>query len=76
MRKAYCALKEIYYATSTRRTGQLFFHSVDSDESKISLTSPSSPRRDVHSYYLRYVMPVKLDLVFRKEYSFKLIHLK
>lgn len=75
MRKTHCALKKIYYATSGN-AGQLFFHSVDSDESKISLTFPSSPWRDVHSYYPRYVMPEKLDLVFCKEYSFKLIHLK
>jgi len=55
-----------------RQRGTAFFHSVGCDESKISLTFPNSSRRDVHSYYLRCQ---RNYLIFRKEYSFELIHL-
>jgi len=51
-REMHGALKEIYYATSGY-AGQLFFIAWGCDESKISLTFSNSPRRDVHSYYLR-----------------------
>ncbi|KAL0121581.1 hypothetical protein PUN28_006834 [Cardiocondyla obscurior] len=67
--KTHCALKEIYYAMSSN-AGDLFFRSLDSDESKISLTFPSFPRHDVRSYYLRYVIPARLDLVVCNECSF------